>query len=108
MQCEEIAATDGGSGAKPRTRPARGGDVHQYLGRVAADKAEVRRQHGDDTMVEQLIAHVRLYNKHGTHFRTGCIAERVVHHDHVATPVDHGLVLSCQSSGSSSARSGYM
>ena len=62
---------------------------------IAADKSEVRRQHGNDGVVEQLVARVRLHNEHGPHFGPPCVAERMVHHYHVATPVDHGLTLLC-------------
>src|SRR5258708_5374270 len=108
MQCEEVATTDGGSRAEPRTCPVRRSDIHKHLGRVPADKVEVRREHGDDGVIEELVAGVRLHNEHGPHFGTVRVAERVVYHYHVATPVDHWSHLSCQSSASSSARRGYM
>src|SRR5688572_22677379 len=108
MQREKVATTDGGIRTEPRTGPLRRVDVHQYLGRVAADKTEVRRQHGNDGMIQQSVPYVRLHNEHRPHFRTARVAKRLVHDNHVAAPVDHWSALSCQSSGSSSANSGYM
>ena len=51
---------------------------------------------------------IRLNNQHGPYLGTARVGERQIHHDHVAAPVVHFSALSCQSSGSTSARSGYM